>query len=76
MQELPIYERDNSGRDKKWKFDFDTMDTLRYWYDNLAELFSCTQEEIATACNYFIAEFGITNDCVKEWRQKYLLNND
>ena len=76
VQELPIYERENSERDKKWKFDFDTMDTLRYWYDNLAELFLCTQEEIATACDYFIAEFGITNDCVKEWRQKYLSNND
>jgi len=75
IKKLSNYERENSA-ERKWKFDFDTTDTLRYWYDDLARMFSCTQEEVASECDYFIAQFGITNDCVKEWNQRYLLNND
>lgn len=76
VKKLSIYERENSDEKKKWIFNFDTTNTLRYWYDDLAGLFSCSQEEVAAECDYFIAQFEITNDCVEEWDQKYLLNND
>ncbi len=76
VKKLSIYERENSAGKKKRIFNFNTTDTLRYWYDDLAMLFSCSQEEVASECDYFIAQFGITNDCVEEWSQKYLLNND
>ncbi len=70
------YSREYSNKRQNWKFDFDTTDTLRYWYDDLAELFSCSQEEIATECDYFIAQFQITNKNAREWRNQYLLNED
>lgn len=73
---LPQYEREYSERKDNWKFDFDTMDTLRYWYDDLAELFSCSQTEVATDCDYYIAKLGISNEMTRKWGGKYLSNKD
>jgi len=74
-EKMSQYQR-KSKTPPKWKFDFDTMDTLSYWYDDLAELFACTEEDIATECDYFIAQFGITNETAGEWSKQYLLNED
>lgn len=71
---LPRYQREDSERKTEWKFQFDTMDTLRYWYDDVAEVFSCTQEDVASECDCYVAEFGITNKSVVEWRKNYFSN--
>lgn len=68
------HERKASSQD--WKFHFDTMDTLRYWYNDLARMFACTEEDIATECDYFVAQFGITNQKVIDWSEKYLNQQD
>lgn len=73
-KELRRYQREIGMQNPEWKFSFDTTDTLRYWYDDVAELFGCTQEEVADVCDYYVAEFGITDGGVKVWNDKYFQN--
>lgn len=70
------YQRENAGDSEKWKFNFDTMDTLPYWYDDIAEIFGCTQNEVANDCDYFIAQFGITNEQCRKWSKDFLIQQD
>ena len=70
------YQHECESDTHNWKFHFDTMDTLRYWYDDLERLFACTEEEIATECDYFVAQFGITDQSASEWGKRYLVNED
>lgn len=70
------YQRKHRNSTQNWKFDFDTMDTLRYWYDDLAGMFACSEEEVATECDYFVAQFGITNQNVSEWSKRYLFQRE
>lgn len=70
----PRYIRDQ--HDKKYQFDFDTLDTLRYWYDDLARIFGCTQAEVAQECDFFISTFGITNQQCTDWSGCYLSSTD
>ena len=58
------------------KFHFDMTDTLPYWYIHLAHIFSCTQVKVASDCDYFIAQFDITNEKCHTWSQKYLSQDD
>ena len=71
-KKISYYQVECKDRTQKWKFDFDTMDTLRYWYDDIAEMFTCTEEKIATECDYFVAEFKITSQNAREWSKQYL----
>ncbi len=73
---MSYYQRECKDSTQNWKFDFDTMDTLRYWYTNLARMFVCTKEEIAIECDYFVAQFGITNQNAREWSKHYLAQNE
>lgn len=44
-------------------FDFDTMDTVRYWYQPLAELFGLPTAAVAQRADRWISEvWGLTND--------------
>ena len=70
------YQRENARDSEKWKFNFDTMDTLPYWYDDIAEIFGCTQNEVANDCDYFIAQFGITNEQCRKWSKDFLIQQD
>ena len=71
IRELPVYERENGGG-MKLHFHFSRMDTLPYWYDNVAELFGCTQGDVAQLCDFYIKEyFGITEELAIEWQKKY-----
>lgn len=76
MESMFYQQRERKSSAKNWKFHFDTMDTLRYWYNDLARMFACTQEEIATECDYFVAQFGITDQDAREWSKRYLMNDD
>lgn len=76
MKKMPYYQLECKDSIQKWKFDFDTMDTLPYWYDDLAGMFSCTEEKIATECDYFIAQFKITSQNAREWSKQYLHQDD
>lgn len=75
-KKISYYQRKRESDSQNWKFDFDTMDTLRYWYNDLAEMFSCTEEEIAAECDYFVAQFGITNQKARDWSKQYLTQED
>lgn len=74
--EKPKYQPKHSGGAEKLKFHFDTMDTLPYWYYRVATIFSCTQVQVASDCDYHIAQFGITNEDCNAWRHKYLSRED
>ncbi|WP_216554187.1 hypothetical protein [Tissierella carlieri] len=75
-KKMSYYQRKCKDSTQNWKFDFGTMDTLRYWYDDLAGMFACMEEEIATECDYFVAQFGITNQNAREWSKRYLVQNE
>lgn len=65
-----------SNNTENLKFHFDTMDTLPYWYIHLARIFSRTQVQVASDCDYFIAQFGISNEKCRTWSSKYLSRSD
>lgn len=71
---VPQYSRENLITDCKFKFD--ETDTLRYWYDDIAERFACTQTDVAKECDYYISLWGITNKATRAWRERYLQNVD
>ncbi|MDD3338081.1 MAG: NACHT domain-containing protein [Lachnospiraceae bacterium] len=66
------YQRESTKNSKRWKFNFDTTDTLPYWYDDVAEIFACTQNEVANECDYFVAQFGVTNEQCIKWNKTFL----
>lgn len=70
------YQRENAEDSKKWIFEFDTMDTLRYWYDDVAEIFGCSENDVANDCDYFIAQFEITNERCRKWNERFLNQQD
>lgn len=70
------YPYEYTGDTRKRKFHFDTMDTLPYWYYHIANTFSYTRDQVAGDCDYYIAQFGITNEDCVEWRRKYLSQED
>lgn len=73
---IPRYQREQLDSIKKLKFHFDTMNTLPYWYIHVANIFSCTQAQVAGDCDYYIAQFGITNEDCDAWQHKYLSQDD
>lgn len=72
----PKHQWEHSDGRKNLKFHFNTMDTLPYWYNHVANMFSCTQTQVASDCDYYIAQFGITNEDCDIWRDKYLSQDD
>jgi|GEM_PF-1262520 len=75
IKKTPRYARANFSSKQKFRFHFDTMDTLRYWYDDVADIFSLTQEEVAKDCDNYIQQFGIDNNKTQIWRDEYLHYN-
>lgn len=69
-------QREHSDGTKKLKFRFDTMGTLPYWYVHVANMFFRTQTQVASDCDYYIAQFGITNADCDAWQHKYLSQDD
>lgn len=70
------YEREQ-GSNKELHFHIDTMDTTRYWYDDVAEIFGCTQGEVTELCDFYIAnELQITDLMADSWQQKYFRRQD
>jgi len=59
-----IYNRDDAFEAaRETVFDFDTMDTVRYWYQHLAELFALPTAEIVQRADRWITEvWGRTNE--------------
>lgn len=51
----------NSNSDKNWRFNFDSMDVLPYWYSNLGDIFNLSQYDIADiADKYIVEKWGYT----------------
>lgn len=46
----------NSSSDKDWRFKFDTMDTLPYWYSSLADWFNLSEYDVADIADKYIVE--------------------
>ena len=75
IKKTPKYARTSYSSTKKFRFHFDYSDTLPYWYDDLANIFSLTQEEVAKDCDNYIQQFGIDNNKTQTWRNEYLHYN-
>ncbi len=43
-------------KNKNWRFDFNTLDTVPYLYANLARTFGVSQNEVANICDVYISE--------------------
>lgn len=69
------YSRASFSNKQKFLFDFDYMDTLPYWYNDLANIFNLTQEEVAKSCDNYIQQFGIDNEKTRIWSSEYLHYN-
>jgi len=69
------YTRSSETLKKDLCFNFDYTDTLRYWYDDVANIFNCNQEKVAMDCDYYVKQFSIDNNLVQKWTKKYLGNN-
>lgn len=68
----------NSNKDGKWRFDFDTMDTLPYWYSSLGEIFNLTKLDVADlADKYIVEKWGYTGDAHEDdYLSNQLYNDD
>ncbi|WP_111682188.1 ATP-binding protein [Winogradskyella tangerina] len=59
--------RYNSTLDKSWRFDFDGMDVLPYWYSNLGDIFNLSEYDVADiADKYIVEKWGYTGDINKD----------
>lgn len=59
--------RYNSTSDKSWRFDFDGMDVLPYWYSNLGDIFNLSEYDVADiADKYIVEKWGYTGDINKD----------
>jgi hypothetical protein len=57
----------NPNPDKNWRFDFDSMDVLPYWYSNLGDIFNLSEYDIADiADKYIVEKWGYTGDINKD----------
>jgi hypothetical protein len=69
------YARASLSSTQKFRFHFDYTDTLPYWYNDVADIFCLTQEEVAGDCDNYIQQFGIDNNIAQIWRNEYLHYN-
>ncbi|MCY1719232.1 NACHT domain-containing protein [Prolixibacteraceae bacterium Z1-6] len=57
-------QRKYNSQQNTWKFDFDTMDTLPYWYDGLARCFNLSEYDVADLADKIISEeWGYSGNC-------------
>ncbi|WP_319232043.1 NACHT domain-containing protein [Draconibacterium orientale] len=57
LADRPISEVKNAGNDEeRWRWHFDTMDTLPYWYRRLADCFELSAYEVADIADKYISE--------------------
>ncbi len=59
---------------KKTKFRFDTMDIVPKVYYFLGQIFQKSEGEIMDDCDKLISSWGITNEMIQEWDEKYKTN--
>ncbi|HHY82268.1 MAG TPA: hypothetical protein GX505_06270 [Clostridiales bacterium] len=69
------YAKSSLSSTDKFRFHFDFTDTLPYWYNDIADIFCLTQEEVAGDCDNYIQQFGIDNNKVQIWRNEFLHYN-
>lgn len=69
------YARASLTSKQQFRFHFDYMDTLPYWYNDLANIFILTQEEVAKDCDSYIHQFDINNNKARKWRDDFIRYN-
>lgn len=69
------YARASLSSKQQFRFHFDYMDTLPYWYNDLADIFILTQEEVAKDCDSYIHQFNINNNNARKWRDDFIRYN-
>lgn len=69
------YARANLSSKQQFRFRFDYMDTLPYWYNDLSNIFILTQEEVAKDCDSYINKFNINNNSARKWRDDFIRCN-
>lgn len=75
-EEMVKYQRrylHDKGKDKT-EFRFDTMDIVPKVYYFLGQIFQKSEGEIMADCDKLISSWGITNERVQEWDEKYKTN--
>lgn len=66
----------SSKSQEKWKFNFDGLDTLPYWYSRLGDAFNLSQYDVADIADKFITEkWGYTGNPIKDDFIKGQLND-
>ncbi|MEK4512826.1 hypothetical protein [Paenibacillus sp. FSL K6-2524] len=70
-----MYARASLSSKQQFRFRFDYMDTLPYWYNDLANIFILTQEEVAKDCDSYIHQFNINNNNARKWRDDFIRYN-
>ncbi|MBC8754669.1 AAA family ATPase [Kordia sp. YSTF-M3] len=56
-----------SRTEKEWRFDFDTMDTIPYWYNGLGDIFGVSGYKVADISDKYIVEkWGYTGNTSKD----------
>lgn len=75
VKKSPRYARENLTSTQKFRFHFDYMNTLPYWYNDVADIFLLTQEEVARDCDNYIQQLSIDNNKAQIWRNEYLHYN-
>lgn len=57
----------NTSENGEWRFKFDGLDTLPYWYNNLGEVFNLTEDDVADLADIYITEkWGYNGDPYKD----------
>ena len=75
IKKTPRYARADFSSKQKFRFNFDYTDTLPHWYNDVANIFGLTQEEVAKDCDDYIHQFGIDNNKTHTWQNEYLHYN-
>lgn len=55
----------------KYEFHFDKMDMLPHVYNWLGDIFLKSESDVALSCQPYIERFGINNNIVNEWENKF-----
>lgn len=59
--------RYSTNSQKNWRFDFDALDTLPYWYSRVGDIFNLSEYDVADIADKFITEkWGYTGDTNKD----------
>ncbi|PZX93153.1 AAA family ATPase [Flavobacterium aquariorum] len=74
---FPKYEKISELENYKWRFSFDRMDTIPYWYSGVGSHFNISGEEVAViAEKYIVEKWGVIDNLYENHLGKFKNDND